>query len=204
MEAWAAPGKLGVIRELIRRHPRPATGGEASESGLPWEWDDGLEHEVSAALGISIIAAGKLMRLAWSLEARVPHVGQALDDGRLDGSQAKLIAQETDVLLDPGKLAAAERMILAGLPRCKTWADLLRLIQRSVCTVDPARRPLRPGGPDLRLQCRSAQPLLSPGQAAARMDCHPAPAGMASVDDALRTRLHARAMGVPSLTLPRG
>ena len=48
-----------------------------------------------------------------------------------------MIVEETDVLLDPDKLAAAEEMILAGLGRCRTWSDLLRLVQRAVITVDP-------------------------------------------------------------------
>jgi hypothetical protein len=47
------------------------------------------------------------------------------------------VVEETDVLLEPGKLARAEELILAGLDNCKTWTDLLRLAQRAVITVDP-------------------------------------------------------------------
>src|SRR6185437_3534629 len=84
---------------------------------------------------------GKLLHLAWSLQARLPRVGDALAEGRLDPGQAKLIVTETDPLPDD-KAAQAEEMILADLDACKTWADLLRLVQRAVCTVDPdgARR----------------------------------------------------------------
>src|SRR5438876_1045426 len=40
------------------------------------------------------------------------------------------------------KATAAQELILAGLDDCKTWADLLRLVQRAACEVDPdgARR----------------------------------------------------------------
>ncbi len=48
-----------------------------------------------------------------------------------------MIIEETDVLLQPDKLAAAEELILAGLDKCETWMDLQRLVQRAVVTVDP-------------------------------------------------------------------
>jgi hypothetical protein len=110
-------------------------------AGLPWEWEPDLQHEVAAQLRVSLVAAGKLLHLAWSLEARLPHVGDALADGRLDPGQAKMIVTETDALPDD-KATAAEELILAGLDDCHTWADLLRLVQQTVVAVDPdgARR----------------------------------------------------------------
>jgi hypothetical protein len=136
LESWSASGKLAVARELIRRRPLP--GSEPGDpGGLPTEWARELEHEVSAALGISLVAARKLLRLAWSLEARLPGVGRALREDRLDLARAKMIVEETEVLADPAALARAEQMILAGLAKCRTWSDLLRLVQRAVVTVDP-------------------------------------------------------------------
>jgi hypothetical protein len=38
---------------------------------------------------------------------------------------------------DEALFSAAERIILAGLPHCKTWSALVRLVQRAVITVDP-------------------------------------------------------------------
>jgi hypothetical protein len=139
VESWAAARKLGVVREMIRRRAIPEKGMATAD--LPWEWEPDLEHEVAAALRVSLVAAGKLLHLAWSLEARLPSVGVALSDGRIDPGQAKMIVTETGALPD-GKAAAAEELILAGLGACHTWADLLRLVQRAVCTVDPdgARR----------------------------------------------------------------
>src|SRR6516162_1327892 len=54
-ESWAAAGKLGVVRELIRRRARPGIRGQAVtvHGDLPDAWEEGLDHEVSAGLGIS-------------------------------------------------------------------------------------------------------------------------------------------------------
>jgi hypothetical protein len=134
VESWATARKLGVAREMIRRRAVPEKG--IATAGLPWEWERELEHEVAAQLRVSLVAAQRLLHVAWSLEARLPRVGTALADGLLDPGQAKLIVTETDALPDD-KAAAAEETILAGLDTCKTWADLLRLVQRAVCTADP-------------------------------------------------------------------
>ncbi len=138
LETWSFCGKLAVVRELIRRfplneddEPGPAAGG------LPDEWDLRLHHEVAAALGISVAAAGKLVNLAWTLDARLPGIGQALEEGRLDPGRVKMIVDETSVLETERLFARAEAIILSGLPGCKTWSDLQRLVQRAVITVDP-------------------------------------------------------------------
>src|SRR5579875_2606435 len=49
VEAWAAAGKLGVVRELIRRRARPGPG----HGDLPDAWEEGLAHELAPALGAS-------------------------------------------------------------------------------------------------------------------------------------------------------
>ena len=114
-----------------------ADPGMATEPGLPWSWDDRLAREVSLRLGLSVPAARRLIWTAWALEARLPGIGKALDEGRLDAGQVRMIVAETDVLQDPDLLAAAEQIILAGQAKCRTWADLLRLVQRAVVMVDP-------------------------------------------------------------------
>jgi Domain of unknown function (DUF222) len=135
--AWLEGRKLAVVRELIRRRPDERNSGTATASGLPWDWDDHLAHEIALELRISVPAARKLLWAAWALEARLPGIGTALDEGRLDAGRARTVVDETDVLLEPGKLARAEELILAGLATCTTWTDLLRLVQRAVVTVDP-------------------------------------------------------------------
>jgi len=135
--SWLEGRKLAVVRELIRRRPDPRDSATLPEPELPWSWDDRLAREISLRLGLSVPAARRLIWTAWALEARLPGIGLALDEGRLDASQVRMVVQETDVLADPELLAAAERIILDGLARCRTWADLLRLVQRAVVTVDP-------------------------------------------------------------------
>ena len=152
---WVETRKLAVVWEMIRRRPHRTsaadtgstrdTGGArgagnsstATEPGLPRAWDDELAREVSLELGISIPAARKLIDFAWSLQARLPGIGTALAEARLKPGPARMVAEETAVLDDPSMLARAERMILDGLARCRTWAELQRLAQRAVCTVDP-------------------------------------------------------------------
>jgi hypothetical protein len=138
LETWSFTGKLAVIRELIRRFPlnEPDEPGPAA-GGLPDEWDPRLHHEVAAALGISVVAAAKLAELTWTLDCRLPGISAALITGRLDLPRVRMIADETSVLGGEQMFAAAERIILAGLDRCKTWADLQRLVQRAVIMADP-------------------------------------------------------------------
>jgi hypothetical protein len=136
--SWLEGRKLAVVRELIRRRPdERSSAGAATESGLPWDWDDRLAREIALQLGLSVPGARKLVWVAWALEARLPGIGRALDEGRLDAGRARMVVTETDVLTDPDLLAAAEAIILAGLAKAATWADLLRLVQRAVVTVDP-------------------------------------------------------------------
>jgi hypothetical protein len=144
--SWVESRKLAVARELIRRYASADAGADAAPGalggtpptpGLPAAWDDDLVREVSLQLDLSIPGARSLLDFAWSLEARLPGIGQALSEGRIKPGRARMIAEETDVLDDPAMLAEAEQMILAGCGKCKTWADLRRLVQRAVCTVDP-------------------------------------------------------------------
>ena len=138
LETWTFVQKLAIVRELIRRHAVNSGGGPATAAGgLPEEWDPRLHHEIAAALGISTVGAGKLAHLAWVLDARLPGIGEALRDNRLDPPRARLIVEETSVLEDEALFSAAERIILAGLPHCQTWSALRRLVQRAVITVDP-------------------------------------------------------------------
>jgi hypothetical protein len=137
VSCWVEGRQLAVVRELIRRRPDERNAGAATESGLPWDWDERLAREIALELHVSVPAAQKLAWAAWALEARLPRIGEALDNGRLRLGKVKMVIEETDVLLDPSHLAAAEELILAGLDLCKSWLDLQRLVQRAVVTVDP-------------------------------------------------------------------
>src|SRR5215470_443222 len=85
LETWSFTGKLAVVRELIRRHPlHEYEEPGLMAGGLPQDWDPRLHHEVAAALEISLVAAGKLVNTAWTLEARLPGIGRALEAKKLD------------------------------------------------------------------------------------------------------------------------
>jgi len=136
LESWAAAGKLGVVRELIRRRARPGPGGRLAVHGdLPGQWHEGLEHEVSAALGLSIRGADKLTCFAWDLGARLPGIAAALAAGTISEWKARLISDQLAVL-DDQQAAEAEKLILdqiAGQPP----GVVGNIAAAAVCTVDP-------------------------------------------------------------------
>jgi hypothetical protein len=132
VESWAAAGKLGVTRELIRRRGLP---GVDSHGDLPDAWEDDLSHEIAPALAISLLAADKLANAAWELRARLPGIGAALGNGTIDSLKAQLILKELRVL-DDAHIAQAEAMILPELAG-KTPGQLVKLAALAVATVDP-------------------------------------------------------------------
>ncbi len=134
--SWAEAGKLGVVRELLRRRARPGLGGAAPSHGdLPDQWEEGAGHEVSGALAISLRSADNLTAVAWDLQARLPGIGAALADGTLTPLKARIISDELKVL-DDERAAEAEKLILDQLDR-QTPAQLGRLAAHAVVTVDP-------------------------------------------------------------------
>jgi len=134
LESWAAAGKLGVVRELIRRRARP--GGRLPRHGdLPGQWHEGLEHEVSPALGLSIRGADKLTCFAWDLGARLPGIGAALAAGTISEWKARLISNELAVL-DDQQAAEAEKLILDQIPG-QPPGVVGDIAATAVCTVDP-------------------------------------------------------------------
>jgi Domain of unknown function (DUF222) len=134
--SWAEAGKLGVVRELLRRRARPGLGGAPPAHGdLPDQWEEGAGHEVSAALAISLRSADNLTAFAWDLQARLPGIGAALADGTLTPLKARIISDELKVL-DDERAAQAEKLILDELAG-QTPAQLGRLAAQVVVTVDP-------------------------------------------------------------------
>jgi hypothetical protein len=137
VESWAAAGKLGVVRELIRRRARPGARGKdvPAHGDLPDAWEEGLAHEISAALAVSLRSAGKLIDLAWDLRARLPGVAAMLAGGTIDLLKARIVAGELSVL-DDEQAAQAEKLILGDLAG-KAPGQVGRLAALAVCTVDP-------------------------------------------------------------------
>jgi hypothetical protein len=137
LEAWAAAGKLGVIRALIRDDD-PAFLGGSRHGDLPDVWEDALTHEVALALAASVPSAGKTMRSAWELGARLPEIGMLLETGVLDAPKARLIAEVFQELSDEDA-GRAEAMIVAELaePPAKTYAQVERIATAIALLVDP-------------------------------------------------------------------
>jgi hypothetical protein len=135
--SWAEAGKLGVVRELLRRRARAGLLGDAPpvHGDLPDRWEEGAGHEVSAALTISLRSADNLTAFAWDLQARLPGIGAALAAGTLTPLKARIISDELKVL-DDEHAAQAEKLILDQLDG-QTPAQLGRLAAQVVCTVDP-------------------------------------------------------------------
>lgn len=132
LESWAAAGKLGVVRELIRRRAAP---GARSHGDLPDTWEDDLSHEVAPALALSLPAADKLAAIAWELQARLPGIGAALANGTIDYLKASLIFKELFVL-DDAHASQAEALILPELAG-KPAGQIARAAALAVSTVDP-------------------------------------------------------------------
>jgi Domain of unknown function (DUF222) len=138
-EAWAAAGKLAVIRALIRQRALPGYEPE-QPGGLPSAWEPGVTQEVSNLLGISLRSADALIDLAWALEARLPLTGAALGRGEISLVKARIIHDATRALEDE-QAGQAEKLI-AGRLAGKTPAQVAAMIGRAVVRVDPdgARR----------------------------------------------------------------
>jgi Domain of unknown function (DUF222) len=134
LESWAAAGKLGVLRALIRDDDQPLPGG-GYRGDLPEGWTKSLTHEVALALSIPAVSAEKLMWLAWNLQAALPGTGDLLARGELTLAKARAVDTALGLLGDEDA-ARAEAMILPDLPG-KTYGQLQQLAVQAAVTVDP-------------------------------------------------------------------
>jgi Domain of unknown function (DUF222) len=133
IESWAASGKLGVIRDIMRAEAPPSPGSDHGD--LPETWSRSLRYELAGALACSTQSAESIASLAWQLGARLPRISRLLDDGSLTAPKARAVAELFTQLTDPDA-ATAEAMIadqLAG----KTYTQVLRLAEQAALTVDP-------------------------------------------------------------------
>ena len=137
LESWATAGRLGVIREMMRREDMPGLPGNR-HGDLPDAWSDSLEYEVAAALAVSVQSVSATAQLAWDLQARLPGIGAKLADGTLSYVKAMLIAKELSVLTEDDA-ATAEALILGRLAETPalTPGQLARLAAETAVAVDP-------------------------------------------------------------------
>ena len=137
LESWAAAGKLGVLRALIRDDD-PAFLCGSRHGDLPDVWDDALTAEIALALAASVPSADKTMRSAWELGARLPEINTLLETGVLDAPKARLIAEVFQDLSDENA-CRAEALIVPELtePPAKTYAQVEHIATAIALTVDP-------------------------------------------------------------------
>ena len=133
LEAWAAAGKLGILRALIREDDQPLPGG-GYRGDLPEGWTKSLTHEVAGALSMPAVSADRLMWLAWDLEGRLPGAGRLLAAGTLTLSKAQAVNEALQQLTSQDA-AAAEAVILPDLPG-KTYGQVVKLAVQAAITVD--------------------------------------------------------------------
>ncbi|WP_187365888.1 DUF222 domain-containing protein [Trebonia kvetii] len=137
LESWATAGRLGVIREMMRREDTPGLPGNR-HGDLPDAWSESLEYEVAAALAVSVQSVSATAQLAWDLQARLPGIGAKLADGTLSYVKAMLIAKELSVLTEDDA-ATAEALVLGRLAETPalTPGQLARLAAETAVAVDP-------------------------------------------------------------------
>ena len=133
LESWAAAGKLGVLRALVREDDEPLARGYHGD--LPDGWSRSLTHEVSLALAMPPQSAEKLMWTAWDLGARLPGTGALLAAGTLTYAKARAVGDALAALTD-ADAATAEAMIAPELPG-KTYGQAEKLAVAAAMTVDP-------------------------------------------------------------------
>jgi Domain of unknown function (DUF222) len=134
LESWAAAGKLGLLRALIRDDDQPLQGG-GYHGDLPDGWTKSLSHEVALALSMPAVSAESLMWLAWNLRAVLPGTGALLASGELTLPKARAV--DAALVQLTGKDAAqAEALILPDLPG-KTYGQVEKLAVQAAITVDP-------------------------------------------------------------------
>jgi hypothetical protein len=133
IESWAASGKLGVIRDIMRDEGPPSPGSDHGD--LPETWSRSLRYELSGALDCSTQSAENIAQLAWQLGARLPRIGARLEDGTLTQPKARAVADTFSQLTDPD--AAAAEALIADQLAGKTYPQVLRLAEQAALTVDP-------------------------------------------------------------------
>lgn len=148
LESWAAAGRLGVLRALIREDDQPLPGG-GCHGDLPDGWSKSVTHEVAAALAVSVPTAENMMWLAWDLQVRLPGIAGLLADGTLACARAGM--RPGAGIPRVGSLP--QRHTDGPVPRCR----LPRSPQRHL-----RQRPRRPGRPPRHWPRRRHQPRPEP------------------------------------------
>jgi hypothetical protein len=129
--------RFGALREIVRRNP--AAGHEAGEGApgeMPGLWLEDAAIQVGLELARTPGSVSPMIELAVDL-VRLPLTEQALRDGVLDCSRARLVAALTANLTGELAGAAEARLMAGGWLAGKTWSQILRRLSRIVINLDP-------------------------------------------------------------------
>jgi hypothetical protein len=101
-------------------------------------WDDSLTHEIALALAASAPSAGKTMRAAWELGARLPEIAALLQTGIIDAGKARLVTEIFQELSDESA-GRAEQLLVLELtePPAKTYTQVERIATAIALMIDP-------------------------------------------------------------------
>jgi hypothetical protein len=129
--------RLEALRAVVRRNPA-AAGHGAGPAGrdLPGAWLEDAGIQVGLELARGPKSVSPMLELAVAL-VRLPLTEQALRDGVLDYSRARLIANLTANLSDDLAGVAEQQLMAGGWLAGKTWAQILRRLSRIVINLDP-------------------------------------------------------------------
>jgi hypothetical protein len=143
--AHAEARLLEVLAEFAHRRADPwPVADSASTARHPARGSEFAADEVGAALATSRVAAGHRLVLAVDLVERLPATLTALRAGRIDLQRARVIAEETAVLVDArdpassaARLARVEERV-PGRAWTQTPARLRASRRRAVMAADPS------------------------------------------------------------------
>jgi hypothetical protein len=129
--------RLEALRAVVRRNPVAGRGsGPGAAGDLPGAWLEDAGIQVGLELARGPKSVSPMLELAVQL-VRLPLTEQALRDGVVDYSRARLIAGLTANLTGDLAGAAEQKLMAGGWLAGKTWAQILRRLSRIVINLDP-------------------------------------------------------------------
>ena len=133
--------RLEALRAVVRRNPAAGhQAGPGAAADLPGAWLEDAGIQVGLELARGPRSVSPMLELAVHL-VRLPLTEQALRDGVLDYSRARLIATLTANLTDDLAGVAEQELMAGGWLAGRTWAQILRRLSRIVISLGPGCGP---------------------------------------------------------------
>ncbi|HEY2075455.1 MAG TPA: DUF222 domain-containing protein, partial [Streptosporangiaceae bacterium] len=135
LAAWAQARELAAVAEIAARRAAANPDIGAGEDGRPRWLPPEAAAEVALELRMSQFGASAWTDLGCRLRWQLPGTAQALAEGRIDLSRARIIAEAASVLSDEHAAVVEQRV----LPKAgeQTTTQLRAAVRRAVLAVDP-------------------------------------------------------------------